>query len=605
MIAAPCTASSAAVVYLTAYSLEACFSWSRARGQAIFPGRMIILSERFVVRRILLFLLTALATAAAQEPALKRIEFTETAEVFANPERGFYRYTNLPNLSSLPDLQKEGVSLIFGRIAANSYRDKDFPQSFLSQIQRGFDTARSKGIKVNLRVSYCDDIGQADASKEQIFRHIDQLQPLLVQNKDVINLVEAGFIGAWGEWHSSTHGLETPGNRREILFKLLSALPADRMVVVRTPHYKRQIFRDSLITADRAFDGSYLSRTGFHNDCFLANSDDMGTYVERSRAKEIAYIGGETRYTPFGGETCGQSSYAACGNAVAEMEKLHCSYLNDGYHPDVLALWKSSGCLNDIKRRLGYRLVLRGAELSESVRPGGILALNFSIENVGFGAPHNPRPLYLVLRDPLSGREAAAAIALDPRTWLPGDTLTFNRTFRLPADWPAGSAAVALWLPDPEPTLQKDPRYAIRLANTGIWEKERGTNRITDQLVIDPAAPGQSDANAREFAEIVAATGIKGDPLFPEDFLLTAFPNPFNSEVTIQYELEREESIRLAIYNLQGRQVALLADGWQAAGRHTAGWDGRSEGRAAASGTYLIRLHTTSCEYKCKITLAR
>ncbi|HOT95523.1 MAG TPA: DUF4832 domain-containing protein [bacterium] len=558
------------------------------------------------MNRCLIALSFALAVAvAAQEPSLKQIDFAESAEIFPNPERGFYRYANLPNLSTLPDLQKEAVTLIFGRIAANSYREKDFPSSYLTQIQRGFDTARAKGVKVNVRVSYCDDIGQADASKEQIFRHIDQLQPLLAKNKDVINLVEAGFIGAWGEWHSSTHGLDTPENRREILFKLLSALPADRMAVVRTPHYKRQIFRDSVITADRAFDGSYLSRTGFHNDCFLAGPDDMGTYIERSRAKEIEYISGETRFTPFGGETCGVSSYAQCRNAVAEMEKLHCSYLNDGYHPDVLALWKSSGCLADLKRRLGYRLVLRGAQLPETVRPGGRLAFTFAIENVGFAAPHNPRSLFLVLRDAATGREASASISLDPRSWLPGDTLTFSRQFRIPADWPAGTASVALWLPDPEPSLRNDPRYAIRFANSGIWEQSRGVNRIADQLLIDPNAPGEADLQARELIEIGPLAHVGSRSSLPAAFVLGAFPNPFNSQITIQYQLPQAEAVRLEICNLHGRSVSTLVEGQQSAGWHTVQWDGRCGGSQAASGIYLIRLKTASSETVKNIVLTR
>ena len=36
----------------------------------------------------------------------------------------------------------------------------------------------------------------------------DRLKPFLEENKDVIQVVQAGMIGAWGEWHSSFHGLE-------------------------------------------------------------------------------------------------------------------------------------------------------------------------------------------------------------------------------------------------------------------------------------------------------------------------------------------------------------------------------------------------------------
>jgi hypothetical protein len=558
------------------------------------------------VKRIIFATMIFIAfSVLAQEPALKSIAFAESSELFPNPERGFYRYANLPGLSSLPDLQKESVTLIFGRIAANAYRDKDFPQSYLTKIQSGFNTARSKGVKVNVRVSYSDDIGQADASKEQIFRHIDQLQPLFAQNRDVINLVEAGFIGAWGEWHSSTHGLDTPQNRRDILFKLLSALPAERMVVVRTPHFKRQIFNDSLISTARAFDGSYLSRVGFHNDCFLSGPDDMGTYIERSRAQELQYIGAETRFTPFGGETCGESSYSICQNAIAEMQKLHCSYLNDGYHPSVLASWKSSACLPEIKKRLGYRFVLRDAEFSEAVRPGGVLAFRFSIENVGFAAPYNPRSIRLVLRETISGREAAAVISLDPRTWLPGDTLAFARQFRIPADWPAGASSLSLSFPDPEPTLQNDPRYAIRLANTGVWDQDRGMNQITDQLLIDPGAVGAIDTNAREFLEIDAASGVHGSSEMPQEFSLDAFPNPFNSRTAIQYRIRDAGAVLLTVYNLQGQRMCMLVDGPQSAGTHTVFWDGRSDGVQAASGVYFVCLKTAVESREIKILLAR
>lgn len=556
--------------------------------------------------RIMLILILLLPLAlSGQEPEQITLTFTESSQIFPNPERGFYRYANLPGLSTLPDLQKESVTLIFGRIAANAYRNMDFPESYLTKIQRGFDTARAKGVKVNVRVSYCDDIGQADASREQIFRHIDQLQPLLHKNKDVINLVEAGFIGAWGEWHSSTNGLDTPDNRRAILLKLLSALPVERMVVVRTPHYKRQIFRDSLITGGRAFDGSDLSRTGFHNDCFLADASDMGTYIERSRAQEIAYIGGETRFTPFGGETCALSRFAECSNAITEMEKLHCSYLNDGYHPDVLALWKSAACLPEVKRRLGYRFVLREAVISATIRPGGVLVFNFSIENVGFAAPHNPRTVYLVLRDTASGREAAAALSLDPRTWLPGDTLSFARKLRVPADWPAGSSSLALWLPDQEPTLRGDARYAIRLANNAAWDANRGTNLITDRLIIDPGAAGQVDPQALEFREIDSTAGLRSDPLLPDSYYLAAFPNPFNSQTTIQYTVEESGPVLLTLYNTVGQRMATLVDGQKSPGSHTAIWDGRSNGAPAATGLYIVRLQTADRAREIRIILAK
>ena len=579
-------------------SFPKCFIGNLGLGKFLIERGFLTIQQLFDARNIVnrTFILSLLfsLTVLAQEPPLKRIDFKESVDVFPNPERGFYRYTSLANLTSLPDLQKESVTLIFGKIAANSFRDRDFSQSFLTQIQRGFDVSRSRGVKVNVRVSYCDDIGQPDASKEQIFRHIDQLKPLFEKNKDVINLVEAGFIGAWGEWHSSTHGLDTPQNRRDILFKLLSVLPRDRMVVLRTPHFKRQIFNDSLLSESRAFDGTYLSRVGFHNDCFLSSSDDMGTYVERSREQEIRYIGGETRYTPFGGETCALSNFSHCPIAMDEMEKLHCSYLNDGYHPSVLALWQSENCIGEIKKRLGYRFVLRDAEISARIRPGGVLFFRFAIENVGFAAPFNPRQAFLVLRENNTGQEAVAAISVDPRTWLPGDTLEFSRRFRIPAAWPAGTCTISLWLPDAENALQNNPRYAVRFANVDIWGQDRGTNQITDSLLIDPTAPGETDSQAKDFSEIDTPAGVIGMHENPEDFSLKVFPNPFYHLMNVQFWLHKAEPVELSVYNVQGQRICTLAEGYQTEGSHNVNWDGSGNGMQAASGVYFIRLQTPS-----------
>lgn len=68
-------------------------------------------------------------------------------------------------------------------------------------------------------------------------------------------------------------------------------------------------------------------------------------------------------------------------------------------------------------------------------------------------------------------------------------------------------------------------------------------------------------------------------------------PNPFNTHTLLPFILERDTWLRLAVYNLLGQQVALVAEGWYAAGAHTVRWDGRlTEGPAAASGVYLYRL---------------
>jgi hypothetical protein len=68
-------------------------------------------------------------------------------------------------------------------------------------------------------------------------------------------------------------------------------------------------------------------------------------------------------------------------------------------------------------------------------------------------------------------------------------------------------------------------------------------------------------------------------------------PNPFNPSTTITYRLPADGRVSLKVYNLLGQEVRTLVSGRQAAGTHSAGWDGKDNlGKAVASGVYLFRL---------------
>lgn len=160
--------------------------------------------------------------ARAEEPPLETITFQPSTLDFINPERGFYKFRDLTNSSGYSSVRAQGYSLIYGRILAENFRNGPLSQSFLNQIQAGFDAARANGLKVKPRVAYNDD-GGADAPKSVILNHIQQLKPLWEANKDVIYHMDAGFIGGWGEWHSSTNGLDNTADRTEILDAILAA----------------------------------------------------------------------------------------------------------------------------------------------------------------------------------------------------------------------------------------------------------------------------------------------------------------------------------------------------------------------------------------------
>lgn len=71
------------------------------------------------------------------------------------------------------------------------------------------------------------------------------------------------------------------------------------------------------------------------------------------------------------------------------------------------------------------------------------------------------------------------------------------------------------------------------------------------------------------------------------------WPNPFNAQTTIAYQLSQQERLRLAVYDALGREVAVLVDGVKDPGYFSVTWDGTDHsGRVAGSGVFFYMLET-------------
>lgn len=455
-------------------------------------------------------------TATPTPPRMTSVVYAATEAVFPNPERGFYQHSE--SRASKPSWQKvsrlplqtyrnQNISLVLCYYILDSFVSQPISQDFLLSIQEDFDAVRRYGLKCVLRFAYTTTATSTppygDAPLDQVLAHLDQLAPLLQANADVIAVMQAGFVGIWGEWYYTDHFVADPhapyrvlpqdvANRRQVVDKLLDVLPTSRMVQLRTPGHKMRNFATTQpIGPEQAFDGSDIARTGHHNDCFLASDDDLGTYVEP--AVEYLYLAQETAYLPMGGETCNfNPPRSQCQTALEEMALFHWSYLSASYIQEVLDDWRNEGCWDDIDRRLGYRLVLRQGRYPDFAQPGGSFPLHIELTNEGFAAPFNPRGLELVWRHTATGEVIAIPLPDDPRLWLPGvPAHLISRTIDLPPDMSTGSYELLLHLPDPEPTLHGRPEYAIRLANAATWEPATGYNRLlhTVTLTADTSDP--------------------------------------------------------------------------------------------------------------------
>jgi hypothetical protein len=89
--------------------------------------------------------------------------------------------------------------------------------------------------------------------------------------------------------------------------------------------------------------------------------------------------------------------------------------------------------------------------------------------------------------------------------------------------------------------------------------------------------------------------------LAPLTYALSAFPNPFNLTTTLSFSLQREGRARIAVFDILGREVAVLADEIFTAGEHRVILDGS----ALPSGLYFARLESSSMQATHKLLLLK
>ena len=74
---------------------------------------------------------------------------------------------------------------------------------------------------------------------------------------------------------------------------------------------------------------------------------------------------------------------------------------------------------------------------------------------------------------------------------------------------------------------------------------------------------------------------------------MSNYPNPFNPETSIRYNIPFECQTKLSIYNIKGKRIATLVNETRKAGYHSVIWDGKNmDGEEVSSGVYIYRLET-------------
>ncbi len=75
-----------------------------------------------------------------------------------------------------------------------------------------------------------------------------------------------------------------------------------------------------------------------------------------------------------------------------------------------------------------------------------------------------------------------------------------------------------------------------------------------------------------------------------EHKLYAPYPNPFNPKTVISFEMRDASWVELVVYDIMGREMVKLYDGFMGAGYHEVVWDAEGQG----SGVYFVRLTVDS-----------
>ncbi len=102
------------------------------------------------------------------------------------------------------------------------------------------------------------------------------------------------------------------------------------------------------------------------------------------------------------------------------------------------------------------------------------------------------------------------------------------------------------------------------------------------------------DESRTDFTVIFIYPAGIGETKLPREFAFSAFPNPFNSDVSFEFALPEDSPVSIGIYDLSGRRVSFVENHFKA-GVHRLKWNGRGEGNEElSSGIYFYKIETKS-----------
>ncbi len=452
---------------------------------------LIILSTLFIANASTLNISPIISYLLSDTPTFNVTYVEDSGVNTLNPDRGFYDASYVLSVERdyniFEGVVESGFTLVHSAINLDEYNATAIlPNNLIETIGKNLNDANGAGVKLILKINYRADLNVFDPPKDIILGHLEQLKNTLLEYNSVISVVQAGTIGAWGEWHGFTGDFADSDadyidNRRAIIYKLIDIFP-DKYIQIRTPMHKELLYGSSIdytyesdegkIRSDTAFTNDIKAKIGHHNDCFLASETDMGTYLSGNIDFWKAYVANDSNYSPVGGETCkNKEVFTTCSNAISEMKKLQYSFVNHAYHPKVIKRWINEGCYDEINENIGYRLVAKGLNIEQN---SDALELSLFIENRGYASPYIKSNVNFILKN--SDYEYTFENNIDLRTFYSQETKSVESNLTLD-DVQSGVYCLYIGI--------GENNSAIRLSNKDLWEEASKTNKLVCDIILE------------------------------------------------------------------------------------------------------------------------
>jgi len=403
-------------------------------------------------------------------------------------------------------LATEGIGSYTHRVARRYWytptADAVLPQSFLDGVATDCNSTRNAGKLIDGKFAYVGDVG-TQPSWSRIQGHINQLLPVLTTHADVFRQLEIGWLGPWGETHTiSSTGWTDSQDRgqpqpmmRDLVKTVMAGTPSSMWIGMRYPQVLIWMWDyGGLTTAEKA-------RLAFYNDGHMTSNGvsvafDNGTFpgawndgIDAVRRQWIADFGLT--------HPCRAESDL---DILAEADWARDNVYNARYHSferqrvDNFREWGAIALVTDyhgitaeVKRNLGYRLVMLEGRLPAAAVPTQTYTFDLDIRNDGYAPPRRDYVAKVkfgtaaLVTATMTNQIGGAA---KPTTgWVGGATTHKVRFVCTVPTLAAGTHAVGLELTDPNTNLTHND-YKIRLANQGTWVSASGRNSLLANVTV-------------------------------------------------------------------------------------------------------------------------